>query len=82
MQSDDETTATQLQHVLSLATIKRCHKGLGWTFQGSRCCQMIREANKLKCFEFAQKCVSNQETLCNVIWSDETPVQLECHSFC
>jgi hypothetical protein len=45
----------QLQHVLnqsgfniSLATtcIKRRRKELGWTFQGSRYCQLIREPNK------------------------------------
>ena len=83
MQSDDETTATQLQHVLnqsgfniSLATIKRCRKELGWTFQGSRYC---REPNKFKRLEFAQKCVADKETFCDVIWSDETSVQLECH---
>ena len=86
MQSDDETTATQLQHVLnqsgfniSLATIKRCRKELGWTFQGSRYCQLIREPNKLKRLEFAQKCIADNETFCDVIWSDETSVQLECH---
>ena len=50
---------------------------LGWTFQGSRYCQLI--SNKLKHLEFAQKYVSNNETFCNVIWSNETSVQLECH---
>ena len=52
---------------------------LGWTFQGSRYCQLIREPNKLKRLEFAQKCVADKETFCDVIWSDETSVQLECH---
>lgn len=86
MQSDDETTATQLQHILyqsgfyiSLATIKRCRKDLGWTFQGSHYCQLIRAPNKLKRSEFAQKCIFNNETFGDVIWSDETSVQLECH---
>ena len=43
MQADDETTATQLVAVLnqcgvllSLATIKRCQRLLGWTFHGTR----------------------------------------------
>ena len=84
-QSDHETTATQLQHVLNqsgfyiIATIKRCRKELGRTFLGSRYCQLIREPNKLKRLEFAQKCVTDKETFCDVIWSDETSVQLECH---
>lgn len=55
MQADDETTATQLATilnqcgvVLSLATIKRSRQILGWTFHGTRYCQLIREANKVK----------------------------------
>ena len=86
MQCDDETTATQLQHLLcqlgvhiSLATIKRCRKELGWTYQGSRYCQLIREPNKLKCLAFVQACIANNETFDDVIWSDKTSVQLECH---
>ena len=60
MQADDETTAVQLSELLvksgiqiSLATVKRCRATLGWTFHGTRYCQMIREANKLKRLEFA-----------------------------
>ena len=86
MQCDDETTATQLQHLLcqsgvhiSLATIKRCRKELGWTFQGSRYCQLIHEPNRLKRLAFVQACIANNETFEDVIWSDETSVQLECH---
>ena len=52
MPSYDETTATQLQHVLnqsgfniSLATIKQ---ELGWKFQGSRYCQLIRDPNPFR----------------------------------
>ena len=86
MQCDDETTATQLQHLLcqsgvhiSLATIKRCRKELGGAFQGSRYCQLLRESNKLKRLAFVQACIANNETFDDVIWSDETSVQLECH---
>ncbi len=53
MQADDKTTATQL-HVLliacgiliNLSTILRSRTMLGWTFRGSKYCQLIREANK------------------------------------
>ena len=64
MQADDETTAVQLMDLLrrsgvyiSLSTVKRCRQSLGWTFHGTRYCQMIREPNKLKRLEFANKCV-------------------------
>ena len=50
MQEDDETTAHQLHlllcdhgYTISLKTILRCSKSLGWTFQGSAYCQLIRE---------------------------------------
>ena len=49
----DETTAVQLLAILScngysisLSTILRCRRSLGWTFRGSAYSQMIREANK------------------------------------
>ena len=48
MRADDETTATQLRAILiakgyslSLSTLLRCRKSLGWTFRGSAYCQMI-----------------------------------------
>ena len=62
MQLDDESTAIQLQkllvdkeHQLSLQTILRSRSKLGWTFRGSAYCQLIREANKVKRLEWAQK---------------------------
>jgi len=68
MQADDETTAVQLSELLvksgiqiSLATVKRCRTTLGWTFNGTRYCQMIREANKLKRLEFANQCLATKD---------------------
>ena len=62
MERDDETTATQLYTFLvskgidiSLKTILRCRKSLGWTFRGSAYCQLIREANKKKRLEWVLK---------------------------
>ena len=59
MRADDETTAIQLRAILiakgyslSLSTLLRCRKSLGWTFRGSAYCQMIREANKAKRLEW------------------------------
>ena len=58
MRLDDKTTAHQLYgllnshgYQLSLRTILRCRTTLGWTFRGSKYCQLIREANKGKRLE-------------------------------
>ena len=92
MQLDDETTAVQLQkilvdsgHPLSLKTILSSRHKIGWTFRGSAYCQLIREVNKAKRLEWAQKHL--QEALNNdfkdVLWTDECSVMLECHRrFC
>ena len=87
--ADDETTAVQLMDLLkqsevytlyiSLSSLKRCRLSLGWIFHGTRYCQLILEPNKLKRLEFASKCLAENETFDDVIWTDETSVQLECH---
>ena len=87
MQRDDETTAVQLMALLaardihlSLSTILRCRKQLGWTFRGSAYCQLIREVNKVKRLEFARHHLHEAEAgFNNVIFSDEATVQLESH---
>lgn len=88
MRLDDETTAHQLHALLeskgynlSLKTILRCRSALGWTFRGSAYCQLIREVNMAKRFEWA---VNNRdETFDDVIFTDECTVQMECHRrFC
>ena len=88
MRVDDETTATQLQAILadrniyvSLATIVRNRCQLGWIYRGSAYCQLIRDANKEKRLQWAQAHL--HDTFDDVIWSDETTVQLENHRrFC
>ena len=88
MREDDETTATQLHMLLtsfgvsiSLSTILRSRAMLGWTFRGSKYCQLIRHQNKHKRFLWAAG--HYYELLNNgfedVIWTDETTVQLETH---
>ena len=84
MRADDETTATQLQELLashgvyvSLSTILRSRKQLGWVYRGSAYCQLIRETNKQKRLEFAL--ANLYEPFNDVIFSDETTVQLESH---
>ena len=62
LQADDEVTASQLHRILtnkgyrvSKSTIIRARRLLGWTFHGSRYCQMIREKNKEKRLKWAEE---------------------------
>ena len=88
MQRDDETSAVQLQTLLVqrgcallLRTILRSRALLGWTFRGSAYCQLIRDANKQKRLRWAQDNLRAALHDCfqDVVWTDETTVQLECH---
>ena len=87
MDRDDETTAVQLKKMLeehgyriSLSTILRCRKSLGWTFRGSAYCQLIRQHNKEKRLAWAHTYLSECETgFRDVIYTDEASVQLEAH---
>lgn len=84
MQKDDETTAAELDCILqangiklSRSTILRYCRQLGWTYRGAAYCHLIREPNKLKRLSW---CMENQnDDFHNVIWTDETTVQLENH---
>ena len=88
MRVDDETTATQLHAMLkargyqiSLRTILRCRTALGWTFRGSSYCQLIRDPNKVKRLEWANQ--HRNDAFEDVIWTDESSIQLETHRrFC
>ena len=93
MRADDETTAVQLRAILiakgyslSLSTLLRCRKSLGWTFRGSAYCQMIREANKAKHLEWATRYLEEaaaENGFLDVVFTDETSIQLESHRrFC
>ena len=88
MRKDDETSAFQLHALLlsrghgheTIRTILRCRTTLGWTFRGTAYCQLIREPNKLKQLEWAQKYLNEAEHgFMDVVWSDECTVQLETH---
>ncbi len=88
MQRDDQTTAIQIRsylagqgHELSLTTIRRGRCKLGWTFRGSAYCQLIRQANKEKQFQWGR--AQLDDDFKDVLWTDETSMQLECHKrFC
>ena len=91
MLKDDETTAYQIHKLLtdkginiSVSTILRCRKELGWTFRGSAYCQLIRAVNKEKRLAWAKQYLDEAEDgFDNVIWTDESSIQAETHKrFC
>ena len=88
MQDDDELTLIQLHRRLlhdginiSKSTVLRYRSKLGWTFQGSHYCQMIREVNKAKRLQWAKDFL--HDDFHDVVWTDEMTVQLQSHKrFC
>lgn len=86
---NDELTAYQIKQLLvekwpnlatvSIPTIKRCRKRLGWVASTPRYCQLIREANKSKRLDWCWQCINNDDHFENVIFSDECTVALEKH---
>ena len=84
MRIDDETTAVQIYRLLkkreievSLSTILRERKALGWTFRGSAYCQLIQDANKIKRLDWAK--ANKNDEFENVVWTDECSIQMESH---
>ena len=84
MQRDDETTGKELVTTLrgngvsvSTTTVLKGRRLLGWTRRGTAYCQVIRAANRIKRLEWA--CENVGASFENVIWSDETSVQMESH---
>ena len=77
IRNDDKTTATQLQGLLashnvyvSLSTILRHWRQLGWVYRGPAYCQLIRSVNKQKRLEWAHEHL--HDSFENVFWSDES----------
>ena len=62
-------------HVVSLSTVLHSRFSLGWTY-----CQMICEANKAMRLHFTRQYLCEAETgFTDVIFTDETTIQLEGH---
>ena len=64
---------------MSLRTVARTRKQLGWMITSPKYCQLIRDANKGKRLEWCQKMIAEQELFEDVIFSDESTIQLETH---
>lgn len=81
--ANDELTTTELLHQLqakgysvSRSTVAQTRENLGWTAKRTRYCQLIRQQNKEKRVEFCKHLLESGKYFHNVIFSDETMVQL------
>ena len=82
MEKDDEKTGKELVLKLqnagetaSRTTVLKGRRLLGWATRGAAYCQMIRAVNREKRLRWAIDNLNASFT--NVIWTDETTVQLE-----
>ena len=59
MRGNSEATASQLQDEFqldtSLSTIRKARRKLGWTYKGAAYCQIIRQVNVKKRFDWAKE---------------------------
>ena len=88
MAGNDELTARQLHALLlkewpdlnvSLSTIKKERRNLGWVSTRPKYCQLVRERNKEKRVEWCNEMINSNETFENVIFTDECSIQLDHH---
>ena len=91
MRKNDEATSRQIQKKLFKrgvevhpSTVRRARKDQGWTLQNTKYCQLIRNINKTKRLEFAQRVIATEDTFDNIIFSDECSISLQqfrrtCH---
>jgi transposase len=88
MTEDNETTAQQLADKFreefgwtrTRSTFHKLRYKLGWRYSATKYCQIVSDRNKVKRFEFALKCLAEHEEFSNVIFSDETKIQMECNA--
>ena len=88
LQEVDEITSVELQRLtsryfsvnISAPTICRyIRMHLKWVFENTRFGPMISDVNKAKSSEFAQMSLDTEDPFENIIWTDESSVQLTRH---
>ena len=84
MSRDDETTGMELKKQLAesgihvaTSTAIQWRMDIGWTSKSTCYCQMIRDVNKVKRLEWARE--NKNMSFDDVIYTDETTVQIETH---
>ena len=89
LEEDEELSATELHQLItrkfskkvSAQTIHRflCQK-LHWVVVRTKTGPMISDRNKIKRMEFAKQCIAAKDSFDDVIWTDESSVQLVRHT--
>lgn len=88
LEKNDELTATKLREMLkekwptlqiSINTIKRYRRQLGWVCTRPHYCQLIRDLNKRKRVAWCKEALRSKDKFTNMIFTDECTVQLEQH---
>ena len=88
LSENDELTSRQLRHLLidkfpelsmSVSTVERARRELGWVVTVPKYCQLIRIANKEKRKEWCVRMLETEEDFHDVIFTDESSIQLETH---
>ena len=65
---------------VSISTVKRARKALGWSAKKTRYCALITEVNKEKRMTWCLDRIAEGDLqLSDVIWTDESSIQLESH---
>ena len=62
---------------LSEQTVTKIRRELGWIQKGTRYCQMIRNENKEKRLVWCQNMIADGETFDDVIFTDESKIELK-----
>ena len=85
IEENNELSALELRDILrkefniqvSRETVQRVRRRLGWSFQKTHYCQLISEKNCKEGLQFCLKMLRENERFENVIFSDETKIQME-----
>ena len=89
MTENDELTARKTRQLLeerwpdtnvSINTIKRARKHLGWVATRPKYSQLVREANKDKRVAWCKEQLAKKDKFLDVIFTDESSVQLDNHA--
>ena len=87
---NDEYSAAEIQKLMkdkfddidiSVPQIKKVRRKLGWRQAGPRYCQAIRPINCEKRLDFANKCLSDNETFDDVVFTDESTIEINRHAY-
>lgn len=62
---------------ISVSTVKRVRRNLGWVYTKTRYCQFIRHGNKSPRYYWCLRQLRNNETFHDVIWTDESKIEVE-----